>query len=187
VGQVREVLPAALIAGITFADRDALDGALEEMGRTFGPVETRSAEFAFDMTDYYVSEMGEGLRKLFVCFSRPIRLDDFPPVKLRTNDIERVYSRDEGTGSSRRVNIDPGYVTLSKLVLATTKDFSHRVYIGSGIYAETTLRFIGGVFVPFDTTYPDYRTKPAIEFFNQVREFVKRNGPAWTRETASMS
>ena len=74
----------------------------------------------------------------------------------------------------RTVNIDPGYVTLSKLVLATTKDYSHRIFIGRGIFAETTLRFLKGTFTAHETTYPDYRTPLAIDFFNEVREFVKR-------------
>ena len=75
----------------------------------------------------------------------------------------------------RTVNIDPGYITLSKLVLASTKDYSHRIYIGKGIYAETTLRFIHGSFKPIDTTYPDYRTQLAIDFFNRTRDFLKRD------------
>ena len=73
------------------------------------------------------------------------------------------------------VNIDPGYVTLSKLVLATTKDYSHRIYIGKGIYGEVTLQYTKGTFTPFPHTYPDYQTRIAIEFFNQVRDFVKKN------------
>ena len=187
MGNVRDVPPAALVAGITFSERAALEAALGDLAGEFGTVEMESPEFAFDMTDYYDAEMGANLRKGFFCFRRPVRMESLPDIKLRTNAIERKGARGGGNNAARRVNIDPGYVSLSKLVLATTKDYSHRIYIGGGIYAEPTLRFIGGTFVPLETTYPDYRTPLAIGFFNQVREFVKRNGRAWTRETASMS
>ncbi len=182
MGRVREISPAVLVAGITWADDDALSSALRDLVRTFGPVEIESPDFAFDMTDYYTEEMGGGLRKRFICFRRPIPMDDLPGIKLATNAVETTYTQSPDGSGSRRVNIDPGYVTLSKLVLATTKDYSHRVYIGRGIFAETTLRFVGGSFVPFDTTYPDYRTPLALDFFNLVRDYVKRNAHGWTRE-----
>jgi hypothetical protein len=187
VGQLGDVLPAALVAGITFSERDAFVAALGELTREFGPVEMESPEFAFDMTDYYNAEMGENLKKVFFCFRRPVHMESLPDIKLRTNAIERRHARGGGKNAARRVNIDPGYVTLSKLVLATTKDYSHRISIGGGIYAEVTLRFHSGAFIPLETTYPDYRTPLALAFFNQVRDFVKRNSRAWTRETASRS
>lgn len=180
MGTSHEPSPAALTVGITFADREALDTALEMLRCDYGPVEFASPEFIFDMTDYYIPEMGENLRKQFFCFRDPIRLEMLPGIKHRTNDIEMRLARMEAGVIHRRVNLDPGYVTLAKLVLATTKDYSHRVYIGDGMYAETTLRFVRGVFAPFETTYPDHQTPLALEFFNAAREFVKRNLPVWT-------
>jgi uncharacterized protein DUF4416 len=75
-----------------------------------------------------------------------------------------------GRGRQRRINLDPGYIDLAKLVLATTKDQQHRLYLGQGIYAEVTLRFTGGRFVPWDWTYPDYRTAEYLAFFDAVRQ-----------------
>jgi hypothetical protein len=69
--------------------------------------------------------------------------------------------------------LDPGYVTLAKMVLATTKDFAHRLYLGDGIYAESTLRFRKKQFEPWEWTYPDYRTDEYREFFGRVRECYK--------------
>ena len=185
MGNVREVSPAALVAGITWADGTVFSAALKDLVRSFGPFEMESPDFDFDMTDYYTEEMGAGLKKRFVCFRRPTALDDLPGIKLATNAIETVLAQPPDGSGPRRVNIDPGYVTLSKLVLATTKDYSHRVYIGKGIFGETTLRFVGGSFIPFDTTYPDYRTPLAIDFFNLVRDYVKRSSHGWIREHAS--
>ena len=185
MGTAHAPAPAALTVGITFADRGALGETLEMLKLEYGPVEFASPEFVFDMTDYYISEMGENLRKQFFCFRNPIRLEMLPGIKHRTNEIEQRLARVEGDRIRRRVNLDPGYVTLAKLVLATTKDYSHRVYIGEEMYAETTLRFVRGTFTPFETTYPDHQTPLALEFFNAAREFVKRSLPAWMPESAS--
>jgi hypothetical protein len=182
MGTAHEPSPAALTIGITFADREALDEAMELLRSDYGPMEFASPEFVFDMTDYYIPEMGENLRKQFFCFRDPISLEMLPGIKHRTNAIEQRLARMEGNLIRRRVNLDPGYVTLAKLVLATTKDYSHRVYIGEGMYAETTLRFVRGVFAPFETTYPDHQTPLALEFFNAARDYVKRSMPLWAQK-----
>jgi len=185
MGKVRDVAPAALIAGIIFADEDVLERAKRLLEDEFGKIKFESAPFTFDMTDYYNAEMGGNLRKLFVCFEHPVELEAIPDIKLMTNDFEMRLAVGDPVHPLRRVNIDPGYVTLSKLVLVTTKDYSHRVYIGRGIFAETTLRYRGGTFEFHDTTYPDYRTPLALEFFNRVRDFIKRNEAVWTRKNGS--
>jgi hypothetical protein len=180
MGKVKETLPAALIAGITFREEPPLHKGLDILREEFGALEMESPVFDFSMTEYYTKEMGKNLRKQFFCFNRPLELEMLPQIKLRTNEIESQFALGEYENAARRINIDPGYVTLSKLVLATTKDYSHRIYIGKGIYAETTLRFLAGTFTSFDITYPDYQTPLAITFFNEVREFVKKNRYIWT-------
>ena len=182
MGKVREVSPAALIAGITFSDSNLLSQVLKSLEDDFGPIEIKSPYFDFTMTDYYTSEMGVDLKKFFCCFKNLIEPGTLPDIKLRTNDIELRFAKCDEENPFRTVNIDPGYVTLSKLVLASTKDYSHRIFIGKGIYAETTLRFMYGSFVPIDTTYPDYKMPLAIDFFNTVRDFVKRNKNKWTQK-----
>ena len=185
MGIVREIQPAALIAGIIFSDSALLAEAMEILTGRFGPVEMESTVFDFDMTDYYNAEMGDKLKKRFICFTNPFSLENMPETKLMTNRIETGLARSGEGQLLRSVNIDPGYVTLSKLVLATTKDYSHRVFIGKGIFAETTLRYVKGTFAPIDTTYPDYRTPLAIDFFNEVRDFVKRNITLWNLSNES--
>ncbi|MHB9027238.1 MAG: DUF4416 family protein [Candidatus Latescibacterota bacterium] len=187
MGLPQEPAPAALIAGITFDSPGTLGAALEILRGEFGPVEFSSPEFAFDMTDYYRAEMGENLGKQFFCFRDPILPDALPGIKLLTNEIEMRLVREENGIIRRRANIDPGYVTLAKLALASTKDYSHRIYIGRGIYAEITLRFIQGTFTSLETTYPDYQTPVAIGFFNAARDYVKRKRSSWTRENESSS
>jgi len=183
MGSVQEVPPAALVAGILYAGDDVYSRTVDILRREYGPVGMESPPFPFDMTDYYTEEMGGGLIKRFVCFTDPILLERLPGIKLFTNAVESDFAVHDGEHPCRRINIDPGYVTMSKLVLATTKDYSHRIYIGEGIFAETTLRFLRGSFMPLDTTYPDYKTPLALTFFNDVRDFVKRNRHQWTRKS----
>lgn len=189
MGTVQAPQPAALIAGIFYADSNVhvYEKAMKRLADKYGPLEIEGPSFRFDMTDYYTGEMGAGLVKRFVCFSRPIPLESLSGIKLFTNGVENDLADVDDERMARRINIDPGYVTLSKLVLATTKDYSHRIYIGEGIFAEVTLRFAGGTFNAHDTTFPDYQTPLAIDFFNTVRDFVKRNRYQWTSESVSKS
>ena len=73
-------------------------------------------------------------------------------------------------GISRIINIDPGYLDLSKLILASTKDYKHRIYLTKGIYAEVTLFYQDKTFCPWEWTYPDYKTGEYIEIFNRIRQ-----------------
>lgn len=173
MGTVRQPSFGALIVAATFSGEAVLNAALARLTAQYGPLAMQSDVFDFTMTDYYEAEMGAGLKKRFYCFERTIDPGSLPDIKLFTNALEIEYSADSSGNPSRTVNLDPGYVTLSKLVLATTKDYSHRVYIGKGICGEVTLRFLRGTFTPFDHTYPDYRLPLAIGFFNYVREWLK--------------
>jgi len=184
MGNINTAPPAALIAGIFYADRDVLARVMTELEASYGPVKYESPEFPIDMTTYYESEMGPELYKRFVCFERPFDLDEFAPVKVFTNELESKYALYTEEGMKRRINIDPGYLIMSKLVLASTKNFSHRIYIGNGIFCEITLSFYRGFFKPHATTFPDYQTPLALEFFTKVRGYVKRNRDLWTSSNA---
>ncbi|MFC1486047.1 DUF4416 family protein, partial [Candidatus Latescibacterota bacterium] len=156
MGTIRQTEPVALVAGILYAGQEPVVRAMSILTDRYGPLEMASEPFAFSLTDYYEKEMGRSLDKFFCCFQQPVNPDELPSIKLATNDIERELAGEGITPPKRRVNIDPGYVTPAKLVLASTKDYSHRVYLGCGIYGEVTLRCAGGILMPLDTTYPDY-------------------------------
>lgn len=117
--------------------------------------------------------MGTGLLRTFVFFERLLDPEKLASVKNMTNLIEKRLSH--ATSGNRRINIDPGYITEAKVVLASTKDFSHRVYIGRNIYAEVTLQFReqGRTFVALEHTYPDFRRKDMIELFNRARGLLR--------------
>jgi len=157
--------PVKLIIGL-IAPEDLFDKVEKILCQKFGPADFKSEILDFNFTDYYEREMGTGLKRRFLSFKRNIVPRDLSHIKLYTNRIEKKFSKSNG---SRKVNIDPGYLTLSKLVLATTKDYQHRLYLDNGIYAEVTLRFKGKSFTIWEWTYPDYRSPAYISIFNHIR------------------
>ncbi|MBU0633530.1 MAG: DUF4416 family protein [Candidatus Omnitrophica bacterium] len=132
----------------------------------FGGIDFENPVLDFNFTDYYELEMGGNLKRQFLSFKRQILPDKVASIKIYTNSLEKRFS---AAGGRRRVNIDPGYLTLSKLVLATTKDYQHRIYLGKGIFAEVTLRFKDKSFREWEWTYPDYRSREYIDIFNYIR------------------
>ncbi|MDD5775195.1 MAG: DUF4416 family protein, partial [Candidatus Omnitrophica bacterium] len=132
----------------------------------FGPIDYESPELPFKHTDYYRREFGTCLIRRFIAFSRLIVPSALASIKIRTNKIEHKTSR----SGKRLVNIDPGYIDMAKLVLASTKDFCHRIYLDRGIFAEITLVYRKDSFTRQEWTYPDYRTPEYIAVFNRIRK-----------------
>jgi hypothetical protein len=141
-----------------------------------GEIALESPRFDFRQTDYYAASMGDGLKKCFWAFAGlrdPAELVDW---KLAANDWEAEYTRRAAHPEARPLNLDPGYLTLAKLVLASTKDHAHRIYLGRGIYAEVTLYFKDGRWQHRDWTFPDYRRADYQEFFNAARQYFRARG-----------
>jgi hypothetical protein len=158
---------AFLFTGLIY-QRGFLENCLCILSAQFGPVRLQSESISFDFTSYYEREMGEGLMRKWVLFDTEIEKENIADIKLRTISMESGFSVEE----ARRVNIDPGYVTLSKVVLPTTKDCAHRIYLKNGIFAEITLMYSKGAWQPQPWTYPDYRSKTAMDFFNKCRQVI---------------
>ena len=167
MGKIIVPPPVKLISGLISSNLDLMERAKELLQREYGALELASPLFPFDVTKYYEREMGPGLLRQYICFHPLIGRERLPEIKLLTNDLESSFTNPSG---GREINIDPGYLTLENLILATTKKASHRPYLRDGIYAELTYRFIKGSFRELEWTYPDYRQPQSIEFFNQARE-----------------
>ncbi|MBN1780489.1 DUF4416 family protein [bacterium] len=166
MAQIREPIPVKLICGVTFVSADIFQGAVQDMESIFSSVQVQSPVFDFSaFTSYYEEEMGKGLQKAFLCFESVYDPASLPACKVKSDTIEKKWAVD----NRRRVNLDPGYLTAAKLVLATAKDFAHRIYIGQGIYGDVQLRFRQGRFEPSKWTYPDYQTDLAMTFFGRIR------------------
>ncbi len=156
-----------LIAGMLAPEQKLFGKASELLTRDHGIIDYRSRIMPFGYTRYYEEEMGGGLLRQFVSFKRLISPDSLPAAKLRALEVERMFSSSSGT---RRINIDPGYVEGAKLVLSTTKNYDHRICLQGEIFAEVTLHYRGGSFIPWEWTYPDYRTEEYIDIFNYIRK-----------------
>jgi len=166
MGVASEAQPVKLIVGMLSGDEALFDDAERCLSAHFGPADDRSAVLRFDATTYYDEEMGFNLLRKFLAFARLIQPDALPDIKRHTNDLEAELA----VGGRRRINLDPGYISAGKLVLATTKDWQHRLYLGRGIYGEVTLRFRRGSFEPWEWTYPDYRAGDYIRALNRFRQ-----------------
>jgi hypothetical protein len=178
VADIKAAQPVKLMCGIIALNEEQLGRAKKKLRESFGDIDLESEVVPFAFTDYYEKEMGKGLLRQFVSFAALIDPGSIAGIKLTTNGVEKTIAKDYVGASNRPVNLDPGYVAASKLVLASTKDFSHRIYLGRGIYAEVTLIFRRGHFEPLEWTYPDYRTEGHRRFFEKIRstyrEQVKR-------------
>jgi len=141
--------------------------ALHELQRSYGPLAGRGPIARFTQTDYYDREMGTGLLRQFVCFAPLVSREHLASIKLATNTLEKSLSRAD---SSRRLNIDPGLLSVENLVLATGKNFTHRIYLRDGIFAEVTLIFQGGCFQTLPWTYWDYAALDVVTLLTAWRQ-----------------
>ncbi len=173
MGEPGEPEPVKLICGVLAARAQWLEAARERAEAAWGPVDLESEVWSFDFTDYYEAQMGGALLRVIYAFKGLVDPGELAQIKLQSNCIEAGLAAELPDAPVRPVNLDPGYVAPGKLVLATTKDFAHRVYLGRGIYAESTLRWRGGAFEPWPWTYPDYATPRYRDFFARVRACYK--------------
>jgi hypothetical protein len=171
MGEVHRPRPVKPVAGLLSAREDLLDEAGRRLEGILGPLDRVSPTLDFDATDYYVPEMGEGIRRRYLSFRDLIPPGRLPGLKIAANELEAMLG--DGSAFPRPVNIDPGYVAMHRLVLASTKDGPHRLYIGEGVFGELTLLYRSGSFTPLPWTYADYRTGEARRFFGEVREMYK--------------
>ena len=166
MGTIKESRPGKLIVSMFTADETLLAMAKGTLVSRFGPIDYESELLPFNHTSYYEREFGPGLVRRIVSFAQLIAPERLAGIKRVTNELEMTWVVD----GRRCVNLDPGYVALSKMVLATTKDYSHRIYLGQGIYAEVTLHYRHGAFHPWEWTYPDYASPRYLEILDQIRQ-----------------
>ena len=175
MGKIRTPLPVKLFIGMLSPDASLFSTCRDILTREYGPLDLESDVLPWSNTEYYQEEMGPGIVRKFIFFAHTIDPMQLPGIKAMTNAVEESLMVDKGGRCRRSINLDPGYVTEAKVVLATTKDFSHRLYIGTGVYAEVTLRYslAARTFTPFDHTYPDYRSEEYLSLFNNARSVLR--------------
>jgi hypothetical protein len=166
MSQPHEPDPVKLISSLFSPEKEIIDTVVGELSKIIGLVDWISPELFFDRTKYYAREMGWPLHRRFISFSQLVPADHLVEIKLKTNGIEEQYRRE----GNRLVNIDPGFISPERLILATGKNYVHRIYLSKGIYADLTLIFQKGSFRPVNWTYPDYATPELIGLFNEIRK-----------------
>ena len=152
-----------LVAGIMSNNSLTLKSALDNLEAKFGKFGSKSNEYDFNFTDYYNEEMGKDYRKFFISFSKRVSIEKLPIIKLWTNDLERIQEK-------RLINIDPGYLTEEKLVVASCKPRPHRIYLSKGVYAHLMFFFKRNGVIPFKWTFEDYLLDSNVKFFLDCRK-----------------
>ena len=170
MGKTLSPEPVMPVCALMSSDPAAFDWAIEKYASMGWPVGCASERFEFTLTDYYEAEMGPGLLKWIVAFDTIVDPQGLADWKLQSNEWEAEYSNLVGSGDNRSLNLDPGYLTLAKFILATTKDRDHRIYLREGIYAEVTLSFARGQWNASRWTYPDYMLDEAQDFLVRARD-----------------
>ncbi len=185
--------PVKLFIGMLSQDISLFDELKKKLKEDFGPIDLESPIWEWNHTDYYSKEMGDGLKRQFVFFQDLISPESISEIKLKTIALEKQYLNppisplnkggikggcliakggQRGVGR-RRINLDPGYLDSAKIVLVSTKDFSHRIYLGNGIYGEVTLIYSGNAYQVLPYTFPDFRTQEYQDVFKKAREMYK--------------
>jgi len=166
MGEIKLPKDVKLFTAVMFKDAELLSEIKTTLIQAWGSIEETSEIFDFIHSEYYQDEMGTGLKKQFWIFTRLVRPDFLPDAKLLTNQIEAQYLE----AGKRVINLDPGYLSAAKLILATTKNYMHRIYLRDGIYGDVHLKVSQRRLVPNEWTYPDYKTEETLVFFNHVRK-----------------
>lgn len=165
-----EPLPAQFFAGLLCADENLFLEAADILTEKYSGIDLQSSVFFFDHTSYY-SEMGDNLKKFFISFEELLSREAIVEMKLFTNELEKRLSL---SGKQRLINIDPGYMTLSNVFLASCKDFYHRVYLAKGIFLENEYRYINKEYTFWPWTYPDYQKKEYLDYFYSLRRIYQK-------------
>ncbi len=170
--------PAMLVVSAIYREERILESAVGRIAAVAGAVRFAGGVFPFDRTEYYSEEMGRPLLRRFLAASDPVRRDALPEIKCGLEGIERDLSE----GGRRTVNLDPGLITPENFVLATGKNFSHRIYLRDGVYADLTLIFRRGGYLPLPWTYPDYASEEIRALLGELRRghmSRKARGGSW--------
>jgi len=174
-----EPKPVKLICGMIASREDLFDIATTALSDAFGPVDITSEILPFDLTEYYADDMGGSLWRKFIAFDTLACPQSLADAKHQTNAIEARFAEESDNAPARPINLDVGYVTSSKLVLASMKDFTHRIYLGQGVYAEVTLLYRQGHWEPLEWTFPDYALGRYDTFLTAARTRLREQ---WRQE-----
>ena len=173
MGSIRAFNPVKLFIGILVSQESLVENVASELSRAYGTVDHRSPSLPFTFTDYYRRETGDRILRVFFSFETLIDADRLPDIKRHTNTLEETFAPLDPS-VTRPVNLDPGYLEHSKVILASTKNFYHRMYLTRGIFGEVTMHYQKNAWEFFPWTYPDYKSAEYVTFFSELRDIYRR-------------
>lgn len=176
MGQIKQPPPCVPFVAAFSSRAELLESVWEQLEHAWGPIADRSPAFDFVESEYYHSSMGTGLKKQLALFRDSCDPSDLADRKLFCNDLESKFA--STSFPLRPVNIDPGYVSLTKLVLASTKNREHRIYLRNGVYGEVTLAYRDQAWQPMPWTYADYQREDFRTFLAAARRRFAQSIPA---------
>ncbi len=174
MGEIIERPPVKLIIGYIYKDENIYHNLHNRLEELYDEMNFISEKILFEHTQYYYKEMGNPLWRRFSSFKKLINSEQLPDIKITTNDLEMEYTFKENDIIHRRINLDPGYISVAKLILATTKNQQHRIYLAKGIFGDMELYYKDKSFTYWQWTYPDYRTEEYITIFNKIRQMYAK-------------
>ena len=169
MGEIKRFKPDKLVIPILISRERMRAPLLEELRSRFGPIDYTSDDLPFTYTGYYDEEMGTPITRFFISFRRLVNPGILAQIKGETNRLESRYAE----ADRRKVNLDPGLLNLSRFVLASSKDGSHRIPLSDGVFAEVTLVYEKGSYRPLEWTYPDYRSREYLQILGDIRRLYK--------------
>src|SRR5215510_15049186 len=176
MGTIRQFNPVKLFIGVLVANSKFIPKVEEGLTAAYDAIDHRSDVIPFDFTDYYEKEMGDLIDRVFFSFERLIEAEQLPEIKRQTNQFENELApllTTPRTTVKRPVNLDPGYLEQAKVILASTKNFYHRIYLSGGVFGEVTMHFKNNTYQFFPWTYPDYQSKGYLDFFMRMRQIFR--------------
>ena len=165
-----EVYPVKLFAAILFSSAEDLKAGIARLEASFGPTDYISPETPFDVTDYYAEELGTPIYRALVSFQNAVMPSFLPDIKLKTISIEDAMRKE----NKRTINVDSGYMDFDKVVLASTKKGPYKIYMSRGIWADMTLHYEKGNFLPFAWTFADFKDGRYNKYLLRIRELFKK-------------
>jgi hypothetical protein len=172
MGNIKEPQQVKCFCGLLLKYIELEQKVRGDLIKSIGEIDFVAGPIEWNFTDYYQKKMGGDLKKYLYSFKDLISPESIADIKVRTNRIEEHFANEEATEEvPRPVNLDPGYITTSSMILASTKPYSHRIYLKSGIYAQVDYLFKAGDKVEFTPwVYPDYKTDKYLDFFLNIRK-----------------
>ena len=157
-----------LIIGFIYHEEHTFLEALRRMKERFGEVDFSTEEFSFtnEFSNYYDEEIGGEAKRRILSFETLVDPSLQAEIKTFTNAVEKEMSVD----GNRKVNLDPGFLSHGRLLLATTKKTGFRIPLSDGIYTELTLFYARGEFHSLPWTYMDYKSELVQKFLLRVRK-----------------